>query len=108
MKLLLNLFSATSGGAVPRAQSKGEEDKTKTLSRTYHTIKDMISSRFGPSRKEIEPEPEATLNVVNDELRKSTKSVDEDDCKKKDSIYGKRNQETAINMQQYQKNAYGT
>ncbi|XP_072763385.1 uncharacterized protein [Anoplolepis gracilipes] len=99
-------YSSTSG-AVPRT-TKIDEEKTKSLSRTYHTIKDMISSRFGPSRKDIEPEPEASLNNVTEELRKSSRSIDDDEARKKEGIYGKpRAQEPSVNVQQYSKNTYG-
>lgn len=68
----------------------------------------MISSRFGPNRKDVEPEPEASLNNVTDELRKSSRSIDDDDVRKKEKIYGKpRVQEPSVNVQQYSKNAYG-
>ncbi|XP_024881290.1 uncharacterized protein LOC112460710 isoform X1 [Temnothorax curvispinosus] len=100
-------YSSTSSGAVPRT-TKIDEEKTKSLSRTYHTIKDMISSRFGPSRKDVEPEPEASLNNVTEELRKSSRSIDDDEARKKEGIYGKpRAQEPSVNVQQYSKNAYG-
>lgn len=66
----------------------------------------MISSRFGQSRKDVEPEPEASLNNVTEELRKSSRSIDEEEAKKKDGIYGKpRAQDPPLNMQQYPKNA---
>lgn len=69
----------------------------------------MISSRFGPSRKDVEPEPEASLNNVTEELRKSSRSIDDDEARKKEGIYGKpRAQDaTSVNVQQYSKNAYG-
>jgi len=68
----------------------------------------MISSRFGPSRKDIEPEPEASLNNVTEELRKSSRSIDDDEARKKEGIYGKpRVQEPTVNVQQYSKNSYG-
>ena len=68
----------------------------------------MISSRFGQSRKDVEPEPEASLNNVTEELRKSSRSIDEEEAKKKEGIYGKpRAQEPPVNMQQYPKNACG-
>ncbi|EGI62596.1 hypothetical protein G5I_09070 [Acromyrmex echinatior] len=98
---------SSSSGAVPRT-TKIDEEKTKSLSRTYHTIKDMISSRFGPSRKDVEAEPEASLNNVTEELRKSSRSIDDDETRKKEGIYGKpRAQEPSVNVQQYSKNAYG-
>lgn len=66
----------------------------------------MISSRFGQGRKDVEPEPEASLNNVTEELRKSSRSIDEEEAKKKDGIYGKpRAQDPPLNMQQYPKNA---
>lgn len=68
----------------------------------------MISSRFGSSRKDSEPEQEASLNNVAEELRKSTRSINEEETKKKEAIYGKpRVQEPLVNMQQYPKNTYG-
>lgn len=68
----------------------------------------MISSRFGQGRKDVEPEPEASLNNVTEELRKSSRSIDEEEAKKKDGIYGKpRAQDPPLNMQQYPKNACG-
>ncbi|CAK9834222.1 hypothetical protein ANTRET_LOCUS10779 [Anthophora retusa] len=100
-------YASTSAASAPRT-TKIDEEKSKSISRTYHTIKDMISSRFGQSRKDAEPEPEASLNNVTEELRKSSRSIDEEEAKKKEGIYGKpRAQEPTINMQQYPKNACG-
>ncbi|CAK9801840.1 hypothetical protein ANTPLA_LOCUS2974 [Anthophora plagiata] len=100
-------YASTSAASAPRT-TKIDEEKSKSISRTYHTIKDMISSRFGQSRKDVEPEPEASLNNVTEELRKSSRSIDEEEAKKKEGIYGKpRAQEPTINMQQYPKNACG-
>ncbi|XP_057332353.1 transcription factor mef2A isoform X1 [Microplitis mediator] len=98
-------YTSTPTGAVPRI-TKSEDDRTKSLSRTYHTIKDMISSRFGPSRKDIEPDVEVSLNNVTEEIRKSNKSIDEEDSKKKESIYGKssRSQDPSVKMQHFQPN----
>ncbi|XP_043520068.1 uncharacterized protein LOC122533948 isoform X1 [Frieseomelitta varia] len=100
-------YVSTSAASLLRT-AKIDEEKSKSISKTYHTIKDMISSRFGQSRKDVEPEPEASLNNVTDELRKSSKSIDEEETKKREGIYGKpRAQEPPINMQQYPKNACG-
>lgn len=87
---------------------KPEEERSKSLSKTYHTIKDMISSRFGPSRKDTDPDPEVSLNNVTEELRKSSHNIDEDESKKKESTYSKpRAQDPPpINMQHYPKNTY--
>ncbi|XP_033325292.2 uncharacterized protein LOC117219874 isoform X1 [Megalopta genalis] len=103
-------YASTSASAAATAtrNTKIDEEKTKSLSRTYHTIKDMISSRFGQSRKDTETEPEASLNNVTEELRKSSRSIDEEEAKKKEGIYGKpRAQEPSVNMQQYPKNTCG-
>ncbi|XP_063992927.1 uncharacterized protein LOC135170802 isoform X1 [Diachasmimorpha longicaudata] len=99
--------SSSSTGAVPRTP-KSEDDRSKSFSKTYHTLKDMISSRFGPSRKDTEPDPEVSLNNVTEELRKSSHNVDEDDSKKKETTYSKpRAQDPPpINMQHYPKNSY--
>lgn len=69
----------------------------------------MISSRFGPSRKDVDPEPEVSLNNVTEELRKSSRSINDEEAKKKESIYGKARAQDPppINMQQYSKNSYG-
>uniref|UniRef100_A0A0C9QMX8 SAM domain-containing protein n=2 Tax=Fopius arisanus TaxID=64838 RepID=A0A0C9QMX8_9HYME len=100
------IHSSTSTGAVPRTP-KPEEDRTKSLSKTYHTIKDMISSRFGPSRKDTDPDPEVSLNNVTEELRKSSHNIDEDDSKKKEIAYSKpRADPPPINIQHYPKNTY--
>ncbi|XP_017763585.1 PREDICTED: uncharacterized protein LOC108553271, partial [Eufriesea mexicana] len=100
-------YASTSAASAPRT-TKIDEEKSKSISRTYHTIKDMISSRFGQSRKDAEPEPEASLNNVTEELRKSSRSIDDEEAKKKEGIYGKpRAQEPPVNMQQYPKNACG-
>ncbi|XP_043265036.1 uncharacterized protein LOC122404837 [Colletes gigas] len=100
-------YASTSSAPSSRT-TKIDEEKSKSLSRTYHTIKDMISSRFGQSRKDAEPEPEASLNNVTEELRKSSRSIDEEEAKKKEGIYGKpRAQEPSVNIQQYPKNACG-
>ncbi|XP_076169197.1 uncharacterized protein LOC143147653 [Ptiloglossa arizonensis] len=100
-------YASTSAAPAPRT-TKIDEEKSKSLSRTYHTIKDMISSRFGQSRKDAEPEPEASLNNVTEELRKSSRSIDDEEAKKKEGIYGKpRAQEPSVNIQQYPKNACG-
>lgn len=106
--ICINFFRSTATGAVPRT-TKVDEEKTKTLSKTYHTIKDMISSRFGPNRKEADPEPEASLNNVTEELRKTSRDIGEEEAKKKEGVYGKsRTQDSSLNMQQYPKNSYGT
>ncbi|XP_026674882.1 uncharacterized protein LOC108631694, partial [Ceratina calcarata] len=105
-------YASTS--SAPRTSSRAvDEEKSKSITRTYHTIKDMISSRFGgQGRKDVEQEPpEASLNNVADESRKnSSRSVDEEDStKKKEGIYGKpRAQDPPpINVQQYPKNTCG-
>ncbi|XP_076755121.1 uncharacterized protein LOC143425921 isoform X2 [Xylocopa sonorina] len=100
-------YASTSASSAPRT-AKIDEEKSKSISRTYHTIKDMISSRFGQSRKDAEPEPEASLNNVTEELRKSSRSIDEEEAKKKEGLYGKpRAQDPPVNMQQYPKNTCG-
>ncbi|KAK0082077.1 hypothetical protein PV325_011120 [Microctonus aethiopoides] len=103
-------YSSTSTGAVPRIV-KTDDERTKTLTKTYHTIKDMISSRFGPSRKDIEPERQVSLNNVMEDIGKSSRSIDidQDDLKKNDGIYGKAraHDPPPINMQHFPKNNYG-
>lgn len=91
----------------------------KSMTKTYHTIKDMISSRFkgkdndGPTEKS----EESGLNNVTEELRKSIRSVDKLPDETEDSrllkkpageqgIYGKprtdqQSRQEGITMQQY-------
>lgn len=50
---------------------------SKSMTKTYHTIKDMISSRFkGKDEMNGDKNEEAGLNNVTEELRKSIRSVD--------------------------------
>ena len=68
----------------------------------------MISSRFGPNRKDVEPENGISLNNVAEELRKSSRSINEEENKRQETAYLKaRTQDPPPNMQQYPKNAYG-
>ncbi|XP_015438780.1 PREDICTED: uncharacterized protein LOC107193789 [Dufourea novaeangliae] len=99
-------YASASAAAATRT-TKIDEEKSKSLSRTYHTIKDMISNRFRQSRKDVEAELEASLNNVTEELRKSSRSIDDEEANKKDAIYvNPRAQELSVNMQ-YPKNASG-
>jgi hypothetical protein len=102
-----NIFSASSGISTSKS-IKLDEEKIKSLSRTYHTIKDMISSRFSPNRKDVDLESEASLNNVTEELKKSSRTIDEDETKRQESSYvTSRTQDIPINIQQYPKNNYG-
>ncbi|KAJ8927106.1 hypothetical protein NQ314_020379 [Rhamnusium bicolor] len=74
-------------------QTQKELKNTKTMTKTYHTIKDIISSRF-KSNKEIEEKTEETgLNNIAEELRKSQANIVEEQENKKSTsdqvTYGK-------------------
>lgn len=60
-------------------QNQKDAKGNKTMTKTYHTIKDMISSKFKSSKEapnEDKNDTEAGLNNVAEELRKSTRNVD--------------------------------
>ncbi|KAJ8948920.1 hypothetical protein NQ318_020507 [Aromia moschata] len=64
-------------------QSQKEQKNSKTMTKTYHTIKDIISSRF-KSNKEIEEKAEESgLNNIAEELRKSQANIVEEQESKK-------------------------
>ncbi|XP_044749256.1 uncharacterized protein LOC123309989 isoform X2 [Coccinella septempunctata] len=51
---------------------------SKGMTKTYHTIKDMISSKFKSSKDQEERNEEVGLNNVTDELRKSQRNLTEE------------------------------
>lgn len=54
-----------------------EYKSSKSVTKTYHTIKDLISNRFKSGKDNGEDKiEEAGLNNVADELRKSARSLD--------------------------------
>lgn len=58
------------------SQKEGNKN-TKSMTKTYHTLKDMISSRFkGKDTENGDKTEESGLNNVAEELRKSIRSVD--------------------------------
>ncbi|KAJ8984584.1 hypothetical protein NQ317_006046 [Molorchus minor] len=60
-----------------------DQKNAKTMTKTYHTIKDIISSRFKSNKENDEKTEEAGLNNVADELRKSQANVVEEQEPKK-------------------------
>ncbi|CAH0560025.1 unnamed protein product [Brassicogethes aeneus] len=69
-----------------------DKDQKKSMTKTYHTIKDMISSKFKSNNKENDDKiEEAGLNNVTEELRKSQGNLVEDDKKPEQSQYNKQN-----------------
>lgn len=100
------------------SQKDGSKN-AKSMTKTYHTIKDMISSRFKGKDNEIngDKSEESGLNNVAEELRKSIRSMDKISDESEDSrmmkkpageqgIYGKPRTETqarqeGISLQQY-------
>lgn len=65
----------------PAKDGKEAKSTSKAMTKTYHTLKDMISSRFkGKDSNESDPkavDAEAGLNNVTDELRKSMRAEQE-------------------------------
>lgn len=60
-----------------KEQKDGGNKNTKSMTKTYHTLKDMISSRFkGKDNENDNKNEEPGLNNVAEELRKSVRSVD--------------------------------
>ncbi|XP_065158632.1 uncharacterized protein [Atheta coriaria] len=56
---------------------KEKESKTnKTMTKTYHTIKDIISSKFKSNKDVDDKHEEAGLNNVTEEMRKSLRNID--------------------------------
>lgn len=81
-----------------KESQKDSAKNTKSMTKTYHTLKDMISSRFkGKDMENGEKGEESGLNNVTEELRKSVRSVDRitdesEDTRRKPAeqgIYGK-------------------
>ncbi|XP_031339187.1 uncharacterized protein LOC116167798 isoform X2 [Photinus pyralis] len=87
---------------------------SKSVTKTYHTIKDLISNRFRSGKENSDEKmDEPGLNNVTDELRKSARSIDRlgdeysdeltNNFKKTvgdQGIYGKPRTEPNLNMQQ--------
>lgn len=60
-----------------------EQKGNKTMTKTYHTIKDIISSRFKSNKDAEDKIEEAGLNNVAEELRKSQANIAEEVEKQK-------------------------
>lgn len=73
--------------------SQKEQKNSKSMTKTYHTIRDMISSKFKSNKDSTDEKLEETgLNNVADELRKSQSNIVEEQEKKtggEQGIYGK-------------------
>ncbi|XP_045479836.1 uncharacterized protein LOC123684578 isoform X2 [Harmonia axyridis] len=57
---------------------KDTPKSSKGMTKTYYTIKDMISSKFKSSKEQEEKNEEVGLNNVADELRKSQRNLNEE------------------------------
>ncbi|XP_015834407.1 uncharacterized protein LOC100141693 isoform X2 [Tribolium castaneum] len=89
-------------------QPKEQKDK-KSMTKTYHTIKDIISSRFKSSKDNTEEKSEEPgLNNVAEELRRSQRNIGEEQQEKKteQNIYGKPRIDPNISHQQHQYNQH--
>ncbi|RZC35401.1 uncharacterized protein BDFB_006355 [Asbolus verrucosus] len=86
----------------------------KSMTKTYHTIKDIISSRFKSNKDNAEEKAEEPgLNNVTEELRRSQRNIGEEQTEstKKtsggdQSIYGKPRIDQSISHQQHQYNQH--
>lgn len=92
-----------------KEQSNPIKDK-KSMTKTYHTIKDIISSKF-KSNKDLENKnDESALNNIAEELRKSQRMLAEEKQEEKKpleaSIYGKPRIDPNISHQQHQYNQH--
>ncbi|KAF5294989.1 hypothetical protein FQA39_LY13299 [Lamprigera yunnana] len=96
---------------------KDTSKSNKTVTKTYHTIKDLISNRFRSGKDNSDDKIEETgLNNVADELRRSARSIDRigDEFSEEHSgykktageqgIYGKPRTEPNINIHQHHYN----
>lgn len=63
-----------------------EQKVNKTMTKTYHTIKDIISNRFKGNKENDEKIEEPGLNNVADELRKSQANIADDPEKQKSGL----------------------
>ncbi|KAL3266367.1 hypothetical protein HHI36_010543 [Cryptolaemus montrouzieri] len=80
---------------------------SKGMTKTYHTIKDMISSKFKSSREQDEKNEEVGLNNVTDELRKSQRNLnDEQNENKKTQDQGGMIKSRLDTLQQQQYNQH--
>lgn len=82
--------------------------KNKTMTKTYHTIKDMISGRFKANKETDDKTDDPGLNNVSEEARRSLRNLDELDKKTagEQGIYGKPRTEPSAAMQQHQYNQH--
>lgn len=92
-------------------QSKEQPSKDKkSMTKTYHTIKDIISSRFKNNKDNTEEKSEDVgLNNIAEELRRSQRNLGEEQSDKKSgeqNIYGKPRIDQNISHQQHQYNQH--
>nr|CAH7735152.1 unnamed protein product [Callosobruchus chinensis] len=88
--------------------SQKDQKNLKSVTKTYHTIKDIISNRFKSSKDNIdEKNEEAGLNNVAEDIRKSQGNIIEEIDSKKpplpDQAYTK---QTGLTQQQQQQQQY--
>lgn len=91
-------------------QTKEQTKDKKSMTKTYHTIKDIISSRFKSNKDSTEEKPEEPgLNNIAEELRRSQRNIGEEQEKKtsgEQNIYGKPRIDQNISHQQHQYNQH--
>lgn len=67
-----------------------DQKTNKSMTKTYHTIKDIISSRFKSNKDSEDKIEEAGLNNVSEELRKSQANIAEETEKQKTTDQGEK------------------
>lgn len=94
---------------IDSAKDPSSKDKN-SVTKTYHTIKDIISSRFKSSKENSDEKvEEGGLNNVAEELRRSQRNIvgeQEDKKSTEQNIYGKSRIDPNISHQQHQLNQH--
>lgn len=90
------------------ATKEKDAAKSKAMTKTYHTIKDMISGRFKTNKENEDKIEESGLNNVSEDARRSLRNLDEVDKKTagEQGIYGKPRIEPNVTIQQHQYNQH--
>lgn len=90
------------------SNQKEANKNSKTMTKTYHTIKDIISSRFKSSKDSDDKIEESGLNNTDD-TRKSSRNIEEHEKKQtigEQGIYGKPRTDQTMTLQQHQYNQH--
>lgn len=97
---------------IEQSREKDSNKNNKSMTKTYHTIKDIISSKFKSSKDNIDEklEDQPGLNNISEEMKKNCRNSEEngEDTKNAknsgDHVNYKQRNESNITMQQHQYN----